>query len=443
MASRIRQALLAIVLAATPLAAIAPTAAADESGWARSFYWGVATSGFQSEGDAPDSNWKRYVDANAGKNNIDPYGNAVDFRHRYPSYIQLAKNLGVNTFRLGIEWARVEPKPGVWDTAELAYYDDVIKHVTDAGMTPMITLNHFTEPGWVTDQGSWASGETISAFLDYTRHIVQRYRDRNILWITFNEPVVLLQDEIKVGAIQAWQLPWADANVITAHRRAYDLIHQLDPRAKVTSNQAFISGFNALTDFAFLDHVKDKIDYVGIDYYYGLSLDNLSAISAASGEFWKVKLQPEGIYYALREYHNRFPELPLYVVENGMPTDNGKPRDADYARADNLRDTVYWVQRAKADGMNVIGYNYWSLTDNYEWGSYRPRFGLYTIDVLTDPTLTPTPTDAVTAYTEITAQGGAPGDYRLKRQPGACSLVEPLSSCLNPADPNGPREPLK
>ena len=82
--------------------------------------------------------------------------------------------------------------------------------------------------------------------------------------------------------------------------------------------------------------------------------------------------------------------------------------------------------------MNVIGYNYWSLTDNYEWGSYTPRFGLYTVDVLHDPTLTRVPTDAVPAYRAITAANGVPAGYTPTRAPQFCSLVDFLSSCLNP-----------
>ncbi len=190
----------AVSLCAT-LSAVNASASQDDS-WSRDFSWGVASSGYQSEGSAPDSNWKRFVDRSAA---------------------------------------------------------------------PMLTLNHWVYPGWALD----------------------------------------------------------------------------------------------------------KLDFIGIDYYYGLSVD----------KFWDVKLQPEGIYYALRSYHNRFTRLPLHVVENGMATDNGKPRDAGHTRGDDVRDTVYWPQRAKADGMNLIGYHYWSLTDNYEWGSHRVRFGLYTVDVLTDPAL--------------------------------------------------------
>src|SRR5699024_12073261 len=100
--------------------------------------------------------------------------------------------------------------------------------------------------------------------------------------------------------------------------------------------------------------------------------------------------------------------------------------------SDALRNDVYWIQRAVADGIDVIGYNYWSLTDNYEWGSYQPRFGLFTVDVLTDPTLTRHPTDAVDTYRGITARGGVPGGYIPSEAPQPCSLVDIPSSCLEP-----------
>lgn len=408
---------------------------ANAAAWSRAFYWGVATAGYQSEGSAPDSNWSRYV-ATTGK--VDPYRNATDFRHRYPEDIQLAADMGVNTFRFSVEWARVEPQPGVWDEQELAYYDDVVKHIREAGMTPMITLNHWVYPGWVTDRGGFADARTVDDFVDFASKVVPRYRDLGVLWVTFNEPVVFLTQELRIGAVKVLQIPAWRAGVVRAHRRTYDLIHRLDPTAKVTSNQAFYAGFNGVTDLAVMDQIKDKVDFIGLDYYYGVSLDNLTSINAISGKLWKVKLQPEGIYHALRYYANRYPNLPLYIVENGMPTDNGQPRADGYTREAALRDSIFWVQRAKADGINVIGYNYWSITDNYEWGSYRPRFGLYTVDARTAPSLARRATAAVPVYRDIIANGGVPDGYRLVQGPATCSLVDPLLSCLAPADPNGP-----
>src|SRR5699024_9731296 len=101
------------------------------------FHWGVATSGFQIEGHFPDSNWSRYVEQRTAAIK-DPYRNSVDFRHRYPADIAQAARLGVDTFRFSVEWARVQPQPGVIDESALAYYDDVVRRVKAAGMTPMI-----------------------------------------------------------------------------------------------------------------------------------------------------------------------------------------------------------------------------------------------------------------------------------------------------------------
>ncbi|MFA1551899.1 family 1 glycosylhydrolase [Actinomadura chokoriensis] len=105
------------------------------------FLWGVSTSGFQSEGFFPDSNWTRYADRKA--NGVtDPYGNSVDFLHRYPADLKLAKQIGVNVFRTSVEWARVEPRRGYRDPKALAYYDDLIRSIKANGMRPMLTLDH-------------------------------------------------------------------------------------------------------------------------------------------------------------------------------------------------------------------------------------------------------------------------------------------------------------
>ena len=403
------------------------------------FHWGVATAGFQSEGSAPDSNWRRYVAAKTPEAK-QPYGDAVDFRHRYPEDIARARAMGVNTFRFSVEWARVQPRPGVWDERELAYYDDVVRRIEAAGMTPMPTLTHFTHPGWVVDQGAWTNPRTVDDWLAFAGRIVQRYRGHHVLWVTFNEPTAYIDHETKNEGLDPAKSGTMARELVDAHRRGYDLIHRLDPGGRVTSNLSYMPPpLQGGADATFIDRVRDKLDFVGLDYYYGASLDNLSAIHAANGEFWKVAPQPDGIYYALKDYQQKYPELPLYVVENGMPADNGKPRPDGYTRSQHLRDHLYWMQRAMAEGVRVIGYNYWSLTDNYEWGDYRPRFGLFTVDALSDPTLRRAPTPAVAAYRSTIAAGGVPANYEPVRKPAWCAFADP-STCLRrvPTDAEHP-----
>ncbi|GAB3207605.1 family 1 glycosylhydrolase [Nocardia tengchongensis] len=393
------------------------------------FMWGVAMSGFQSEGHAPDSNWSRY--ANSGKAH-DPYLNSVNFYDKYAEDIDLAAGMGLKVYRLSIEWARVQPKAGVWDDRDFQFYDTVLQKIRAAGMRPMLTLDHWVIPGWEADRGGWKKQDMVSDWLANMRRVVDRYASYDPMWVTINEPMGYVAQSIKIGDIGVLDaLPMFD-RMVQAHNSIYDYIHAHQAGAKVTSNIAQYPIVQDLTDMMFADRIKGKMDYIGVDFYYGASLTNLPSPALLGDELWKNAIEPEGIYYNLRNYTEKFPGLPIYVVENGLPTENAAPRFDGYDRADHLRDTVYWLQRAKADGMNVIGYNYWSLTDNYEWGSFSPRFGLYTVDAKSDPALTRRPTDAVAAFKDITARGGVTADYRPTRKPAFCSVAIPFGDCLRP-----------
>ncbi|APE35270.1 glycoside hydrolase family 1 [Nocardia mangyaensis] len=417
----------ALLTASTSPAVARPTPPDRISPVGPEFLWGVAASGFQAEGDAPDSNWRRYAESGATE---DPYLDSVDFRNRYRSDIALAADLGVRVYRIGIEWARVQPQPGVWNEAGLAFYDGVVDAIVAAGMRPMLTLDHWVFPGWAVDRGGWRDTEMVVNWLANARRVVDRYAATDPLWVTFNEPTVYLVNELRHGGISATDVLTMGERITQAHNSIYDYIHQVRPGSQVTSNVAYIPAVDDAVSGPIVDRIADRLDYIGIDYYYGYSPTDLQVPDLE--RLWTMPLQAEGIYYALDHYAQRFPGRPLYIVENGIPTENGLPRPDGYTRADSLRDTVYWLQRAVADGIPVMGYNYWSLTDNYEWGSYTPRFGLYTVDVLTDPALIRRPTDAVAAYREIATTGGVAAGYRPTRPPAACSLVHLPTSCTDP-----------
>ncbi|GAA2427396.1 family 1 glycosylhydrolase [Actinomadura vinacea] len=413
----------AVLAATSPAAGAAPPPPAVAK-FPAGFMWGVSTSGFQAEGSFPDSNWTRYAEKK------DPYNDSVDFRNRYPGDVKLARGLGANVFRTSLEWARIEPRRGVRDERELAYYDDLVRRIKAAGMRPMLTLDHWVYPGWVADQGAWDDPRTSSDWLRHARFMVERYRGQGVIWITFNEASQYIFNETVSRPMNPAQLFTMRDALIRTHRAAYDMIHEVDPGAPVSSNVAYGSIVNGLFDAALFNEVTDKIDFIGIDYYYGASLENISAVHALTGEFWKIDPEPDGLYYVLKNYQRRLPHLPVYIVENGMATDDGKARPDGYGRADHLRDHLYWVQRAIADGVKVIGYNHWSLTDNYEWGSYRPRFGLYRVDVLGDPSLERKPTEGVAAYRSVIANRGVPSGYVPVRRPAWCSVEDPVATCF-------------
>jgi beta-glucosidase len=400
----------------------------DENTLGSDFLWGVASSGFQAEGYSPDSNWRRYAESDKAADRI---GNSIDFFHRYKSDIELARQMGVKVYRVGVEWARVEPQPGVRSAEGLAFYDDLIASIVDAGMRPMITIDHWVYPGWQADQGGWKRAGMVNDWLRNAKFVVDRYAHYDPIWITINEPFAYFLREMKIGALTPLDITTLASRLGTAHVAIYDYIHARQPGAMVSSNVAYIPLAEPLIDALFLAKIGKKLDFVGIDYYYSASPTQARTLYSFIDEFWKADSSADGIYYALQYYAKKYPKLPLFIIENSIPTEDHKPRSDGYLREDHLRDIVFYLEKAKADGMNVAGYNYWSLTDNYEWGSYTPRFGLYTVDVKTDPTLERVPTPAVDAYRDIISANGVPDGYVPSRPPTFCSLVNGLTSCLN------------
>lgn len=435
-------ALLAVTaMMAPPRAGAEPAERDTGAPVARDFHWGVATSGFQVEGSNPDSIWKRYSDATSPSGQTDPVGDAVDFWNRYEEDIANAAAMGVNTFRLSVEWARIEPAQGEYSEEALAHYDRIIDTIRSHGMTPMITMVHYVYPGWLSDQGGMLAPTAVESFGQFSELITERWAGDGTMWVTFNEPLVFFKHEMTIGRVAFTDFSRFLDQIEAAHRLGYAAAHRADPSAMVTMNEAYLPMATDYTDTLIGDRVADAVDFMGIDYYYGVALNNVTAINAAWDDFAAVRPQPEGIYEAIKHYAQSYPGKPIYIVENGMPTDNGGRADG-VDRGDFLRDTVFWLQRAVADGYPVIGYNHWSLVDNYEWGDYSPRFGLYQVDVLTDPTLKRRPTSGVEAYREIIASGGVGPDYRPVLPAAWCSLAAIPESCLNPVAVDGPRASL-
>ena len=260
--------LLAAAAAAACLtcASLAATPALGGSAAPPDFHWGVATSGFQHEGYAADSNWARYVQAGADIAN--PVGNTVDFFHRYASDVALAAGMGVNTFRFSVEWARTEPQQGALNATALAFYDAVVGAVRSHGMTPMITLDHWVYPGWMYEQGGWTSSNMVTNWLSHCRTVVSRYAGLGVLWITINEATEYMTNENTFQGYNVFQTAEMQYNMVQAHKQAYALIHQLDPGTLVTSNFPYepppLAAYN---DLQFLDQIEGYLDFIGIDYY--------------------------------------------------------------------------------------------------------------------------------------------------------------------------------
>jgi beta-glucosidase len=95
---------------------------------------------------------------------------------------------------------------------------------------------------------------------------------------------------------------------------------------------------------------------------------------------WDVPPHAEGLRSWCRAESALHGGLPLWVVENGMATRDGAPRADGWNRPRYIREHLGAVVDAVAAGDPVRGYLHWSLVDNYEWGSYEPRLGLFGMD---------------------------------------------------------------
>jgi beta-glucosidase/6-phospho-beta-glucosidase/beta-galactosidase len=149
-------------------------------------------------------------------------------------------------------------------------------------------------------------------------------------------------------------------------------------------------------------------DFVGLDYYWGISrlrLDRIGRLmDAAMGRFGRAPVWPGALYDHLKYQASLFPDLPLLIIENGS-VDVADSID----RATYIRKHISQVQRAVKDGVNVIGYTCWCITSNREWGlpfDKNSDFGLYHIELDQDPDLRRVPTPAAWAYKEIIAERG-------------------------------------
>ncbi len=414
------------------------------------FLWGVSTAGYQYEGPNPGSIWATHEQA--GKT-AEPLRRAADGLHRFEEDIKLAAGMGLNAFRTSIEWSRIEPQPGVIDPAGVAYYRRFFTTMRQHGLTPVVTLIHFSWPQWFEDLGGWTSEAGVRAFVRYVDFVSREFGPLVDWWLTFNEPPVVFIAGYVLGISAPGQKNPLQALAvcrawIRCHKLAYRIIHGNDPVARVSWNNytgtyqfgnlfqihlsvegtagstpataseaASVSRLQReIEDHWLADELAQRrsgrqryLDYIGIDYYCRWRLPG------GFTEAYSWEPYPEGLYDTLKNYHRWF-RLPVLIAENGLATRDLAPRADGWTREAFLVQHIKQVQRALRDGIPVLGYIHWSITDNYEWGSYTPRFGLYSVDCRRED-FTRVPTPAVEAYRRVVAAGGVTPDLEAAYPP--------------------------
>lgn len=398
-------------------------------GGRRPFMWGVSTAGYQWEGGNIASQW--FLFEMAGKT-PERAGKAANGLNTYSQDAALAKGMGLNTFRTSIEWSRIEPAKGRIDPAGVAFYHRLFQNLRSQGLTPIVTLMHFSYPQWLEDEiGGWENDKSVDEFARYADFVAKEYGSEVDWWLTFNEPTVFLG-----GAYIAGQIAPGKKNVITAakaannfiksHKRAYDAIHKNDPVANVSFNnysaaytignpnaqaQRSTQGLDVNGDWMMNAMRTSKVqgegakgrgylDYIGLDYYCRWTLGLGMKFKMA----WDWEVYPEGLYNSIKNYHRWF-GLPVLIAENGFATEDLKPRKDGWTREAYMVAHIKQMKRAMAEGIPVLGYVHWSITDNWEWGSFSPRFGLYVVDCR-NKNYTRVETPTVGVYRKIVANNG-------------------------------------
>jgi beta-glucosidase len=421
----------AAVIFLLALSPATPVRARTSSQWRfpKDFVWGAATAAHQTEGNNSNSDWWEW-EQQCRLPGCAQSGAAADGYRRYASDLDMAQELGLNAYRLSLEWARVEPHPGVFSDVELDHYRSVLRAAHARGLRTVLTLHHFTLPLWVAHHavdgnGSWLDPAIPDLFARYAERVVTTLGSEVDYWITINEPTVNMLSGYVVGVgppgIQDFKkAPVVLANMLKAHARAYHAIHRFDPKARVSiahharvfdpyrswhpADQLAASLIHDFWNHQFIRSIRDgkisfsiptvvsydedapeikgTLDYLGINYYtrdlveYDSSSPQKFALktnshSPKSDMGWEI--YPLGFYRVLKDmsqYH-----YPILVTENGIADakDTLRPRFL----CDHLRE----LARAMEDGVQVWGYLYWSLLDNFEWNSgFGPRFGLAEVD---------------------------------------------------------------
>ncbi|MCK5510437.1 glycoside hydrolase family 1 protein [Candidatus Parcubacteria bacterium] len=369
------------------------------------FLWGTSTSAYQVEGGITNdwSEWEaKRVKSKKFKNkklNPNDYicGKACDSYNRYEEDLDLAKSLNTNAVRFGIEWARIEPKKGVWDVAEIKHYAQVLAATKKRGLKTVVTLWHWTNPAWIAKAGGWANKETVTRYLRYVDLIVNELGGNIDYWVTLNEPMLLANYGYFLGYFPPnrhsfFKFKKATKNLINAHIGAYKKIHEYFPNAQVSitnlsnhfePNKKWFFPDVMLKKIVayyginkFFNEINNYIDYIGVDYYRRIHLTLIPPFIKRKKENitdmgWEI--YPEGIYHVLK-YLSKF-KKPIIILENGLA-------DADDSRrAEFIKKHLYFVHKAIEDGVDVRGYFHWSLLDNFEWDKgYAPKFGLFAVD---------------------------------------------------------------
>ena len=388
----------------------------------KGFLWGSATAAHQVEGNNTNSDWWEW-ELRPDTKCKEPSGSAIEHYNRYTRDVALLMQLGLNSYRFSVEWARIEPSEGVFDSAQLDHYQRMAEAVKKAKLTPIVTLNHFTLPQWLAKEGGWLSPKAPALFERYVRRVVDRMGDNVVWYCTLNEPGAVALG----GYAGAWSFPpgttglanWktAIANEIAAHKAARAAVKEIRPDAKVGltcamneweangAGQPVMEYARKMFEDVFLEAATDD-EFLGVQTYTRARIE-LSLVEgtrariglATNEEKWGPwaatqqsmatndpggslprtqmgwEYRPAAVAVTVRRAAKLLPGKTLLVTEHGVGTD----KDEDRIRF--IKEGLIALHQTIEDGIPLAGYLHWSAFDNFEWAlGYAPKFGLIAVD---------------------------------------------------------------
>lgn len=395
----------------------------------KNFLIGAATSAHQVEGD---NKYSDFWEMEQMKHSIfqEPSLKAADHYHHYKEDIELLSESGLNAYRFSIEWARIEPKKGVFDEKEMNHYNDVIDYCINRKIEPVVTLHHFSSPKWLIEEGGWEAETTVEYFASYCRYVVKHVGEKLNYICTINEANMGLQmasimrdrlkqtnsgvqvgvrlvekKEIKenmkellenfgitppeeVNHFLSMRSEKGDCLIMRAHEAARDTMKNIYPHLKIGITLSlhdfqFCGKGEKLVEKEWEEEFGHYIPYILKDDFLGLQnytrklvgTEGVQPVSAME-ELTQMNYEfyPEALANVIRKVAGEIP-IPIMITENGVATED------DQRRIEFIRRALAGVTDCVKDGIPVIGYMYWSLLDNFEWMmGFTKEFGLIAVD---------------------------------------------------------------
>jgi beta-glucosidase len=384
------------------------------NGFPDGFLWGTSSAAHQVEGNNRNSDWWEFEQEPGRIANGDTSEIACDHYHRYREDFTLLRELSQNAHRMSIEWSRIEPSQGEFDSRQIRHYRDVIGELREQGIQPMVTLHHFTNPLWFIRKGGWAAAGSAHAFLPYVHRVVEELGDLVTLWCTINEPNIFaangwITGEFPPGrrgdlastyrvlsnmrrahemAYLAIKRRWPDSPVGLSHHKFLFMPASASRRDRLAAQTAQLAVDRwPVAPGRLRKVVEATSDFVGIAHYHGqcVAFDPrrpekqfIRRFNVPGAPVTELGWSSDPAW--MRAVLNDLKGLgkPVYITENGLAAAEDQKREG------YLTEVLSNVRLAIQDGVDVRGYFHWTNTDNFEWArGYQAHFGLIAVDRVT------------------------------------------------------------